>query len=292
MEVVLLMIVMVIAGVGQSFFCKLFTDSYVGDKELSSVVFTSIFGVFIGFCTWIIGGFQIEASFATWVLGLITACILFLFNKAMIRANQLGPFSLLMLCVLFGGIILPALSGTLLYDEKMTTLQVCAILLMLVSFVIINYKGINLKKVPKVYYIWCGTLFMTNGLFGSFMNAQQKIMQATEREQMITITYITCAIMAVTYHFMIRRKKIIVDYKMGKNAIIFALISCLSAAISINLIMYLITKLASTIVFTISNGGVLSLSVICACVFLKEHLSKNQIVGICLSVIGIIMFSI
>lgn len=292
MEITFLMIIMICCGTGQSFFCKLFTDSYKGEKNFSSVVFTAIFGISIGLCTLVIGGFQLEASLYTWTFALINACILFLYNTALVKGSQLGPYSLLMICLLFGGIILPAISGTIFFDERITTTQGCAILVMLLSFVVMNCKRMNLKTVPKIYYVWCGILFLTNGLFGSFMNAQQKLMRATEREQMITISYVSCAIIAFTYHVIIRKKKTIVDYKIGKKTALFAIISCLSAAVAVNLIMYLISQLEATIVFTISNGAVLSLSVICSCIFLKEQLSKNQMIGICLSVIGIVMFSL
>lgn len=292
MEITILMLIMVVCGVAQSFFCKLFSDNYKGKKEYSAIVFTTLFGVSIGLFTWIVGGFPIEISPYTWMLGLVTACVLFLYNIALVNASQLGPYSLTMLCLLFGGIMIPAFSGMLFFDEKISMIQLGAMILMLISFVVINGKGITLKNVPKKYYFWCGCLFMANGLFGSFMNAQQVLMKATEREQMITVTYITCAIMAFVYHLIIRRKNIMDDYKMGKMASVYAMISCISATVAVNFIMYILTKVPSTILFTISNGAVLSLSVLCSFLFLKEQLSKNQVIGIVMSVIGIILFSI
>ena len=292
MEIAGLMSIMVTCAVAQSFFCKLFSDSYKGNKEYSAIVFTTIFGLAIGLFTWIVGGFPVEISPYTWMLGLVTACVLFLYNIALVNASQLGPYSLTMLCLLFGGIMIPAFSGMMFFDEQISLVQLGAIVLMLFSFVMINGKGITLKGMQKKYYIWCGSLFMANGLFGSFMNAQQELMNATEREQMIVVTYITCAIMACGYHLIIRRKNIIVDYKMGQKAAAYAMISCVSATITINLVMFILTKIPSTIAFTISNGSVLSLSVLCSCIFLKEKLYKNQVIGIVMSVIGIILFSI
>ena len=290
MEITVLMFILVICAVAQSFFCKLFGDNYKGRQEYSAIVFTTLFGLSVGVFTWLVGGFPTEISPYTWVFGLITACALFLYNIALVHASQLGPYSLTMLCLLFGGIMIPALSGLIFFNEKLSPIQLGAIVLMLISFVVINAKGITLKDVPKKYYVWCASLFMANGLHGSFMNAQQVLMDATEREQMIAVTYISCGIMAFVYHLLVRKKNVISDYEMDKKTSLYALISCVSATITINLVMYILSKIPSAVVFTISNGSVLSLSVLCSFLFLKEQLSKNQIIGIAMSVIGIILF--
>lgn len=292
MQIVFLMSIMVCCYVAQSFFCKLFSDAYSGEKQFSPLVFSVIYGLFIGICTWAIGGFETYASAYTWIFGLLTAFMLFIYNTALVNASQLGPYSVTMVCMLFGGTILPVFVGIVFFNESVTSLQVAAIILMLASFITINYKGLSLKSVPKQYYFWCGALFLSNGLFASFMNAQQNLMHAQEREQMIAIAFISCAIIAFIYHFAIRKKKLLLDYHMGKKVIAYAICSCVAATIAVNLIMYVLSKLASSIVFTINNGAVLTLSALCSFVFFKEHPSKNQVVGMCLSVLGIILFSL
>lgn len=292
MQIVFLMSIMTCCYVLQSLFCKFYSDAYKGEKKYSSAVFSVMFGSIIGLCTWGVGGFQITASYYTWVLGLITAIMLFLFNTSLVNASQLGPYSMVMVANLFGGTVIPVLVAVLFFDEKLTTLQLVAIILMLFSIIIMNYNGMTFKSVPKKYYFWCGVLFFANGIFCSLMNAQQMLMEAREREQMITIAYVSCAIMAFTYHLIIRKKKILLDYRIGKKAMLFALVSCLVATLAVNLIMIVLSQLASSIVFTVTNGGVLTISILCAYVFLKERPTKSQVLGMGISVFGIILFSI
>lgn len=292
MQIVFLMFTMICCYVAQSFFCKLFSDAYHGEKKFSPAVFSVIYGLFIGLCTWGIGGFETYASSTTWIFGLLTAGILFTYNTSLVKASQLGPYSLTMICLLFGSTTIPMFSSILFFNEKLTLLQISAIVLMLISFIIMNYKGISLKSVSKRYYFWCTTLFLSNGLFGSLINAQQIVMKTQEREQMITITFLTCAIIACIYHLIIRKTKFILDYNMGKKASIYALCSCIAATIAANLLMYVLSKLASPIVFTINNGGILILSILFSYTFLKERPSKNQLIGISLAIIGIVLFSL
>ena len=44
--------------------------------------------------------------------------------------------------------------------------------------------------------------------------------------------------------------------------------------------------------YTIDNGGVLVMSAICSCIFFKEKLHLNQIIGIILATVSIVMISL
>lgn len=292
MQIAFLMFIMVCCYTAQSIFCKLFSDTYSGEKQFSPVVFSVIYGLFIGICTWAIGGFELFASPYTWIFGLLTAFMLFIYNTSLVNASQLGPYSFTMVCMLFGSTTIPMFVGIVFFNEPITSLQIGAIILMLLSFIVMNYKGLSLKSVPKQYFFWCAALFISNGLFGSFMNAQQILMHAQEREQMIGIAFISCAIIAFIYHLAIRKMKFILDYRMGKKAVVAALFSCLVATIAVNLIMYILSQLTSSIVFTINNGAILTLSILYSFVIFKERPSINQVVGMALSVCAIILFSL
>ena len=79
---------------------------------------------------------------------------------------------------------------------------------------------------------------------------------------------------------------------MGKKAALFALGSCVVATLASNMLMYLLGLMNTSVLYTIDNGGVLVMSAICSCVFFKEKLHWNQILGIALAAISIVMISL
>ena len=74
--------------------------------------------------------------------------------------------------------------------------------------------------------------------------------------------------------------------------LIFLLACCLCATLASHLLLYILTLVDTTVLYTIDNGGVLALSVLYSCVLFREKLNRYQIAGIALSLASIIMLSV
>ena len=287
----LLLLVLIVLYVFQSFFCKLYTTVCRAEKT-GTPVFNALFGGVIGAATLVIYGFQFQPSAVTWMFGITNAVILFLYNTSLIGAAQRGSYAFLSLCKLFGGMLVPMIFS-LIAGVSFTPKQSIAITVMLLSFVIINCKEISLKGSKGSYFLFCLLLFAVNGLFGTIMDAQQRRMNGSERGEMIVISYLGTAVLSLLYLLLTQRREFFHSFGIGKKALAFGLGSGTVAVAAVNLLMFMLARIQpATGLYTINNGVILVLSALFAAVFLKEKIALHQGIGYVLSLLSIILLSL
>ena len=79
---------------------------------------------------------------------------------------------------------------------------------------------------------------------------------------------------------------------MGKKSALFLIITCLSATAAANLLLYILTLMESSILYTIDSGAVLVLSIIYSLVLFKEKPTWEQVVGMVIAVASIVLINI
>ncbi len=278
----------------QSLFTRLYSASYPAEKaEQATNVFSVGFGLFVAAASLAVGGFSFSPSWQTVLLGLLTAGSLFLYNTAMIEAGNRGSYSFLMIAAMFGGILVPMFVGVCFLGESLAAHQIFAVVLMLVSLVLMNIRGIEFKGNTKAYYLWCIALFFANGLFGTLMNLQAKVMNGAQRTEMLTILYGASALAAGVMGCMGGKAGALREgFKMGKKAWIFLLLTCLSATAAANLQLFILSKMDSAIYYTISDGSVLVVSILFSLVLFKERPRWEQVLGMVTAVGSIVLINI
>lgn len=287
----ILLLILVLLYTFQSFFCKLYTTACKVEKT-ATPVFNALFGGVIGLVTLGIYGFRFQPSAVTWIFGLVNAVLLFVYNSALIGASKRGSYAFLNICMLFGGILVPMFVSLIQWGDTFSLMQILAILLMLAAFVVINCKGISFKGSQGMYYLFCVLLFLSNGAFGAVMDGQQRMLAGEERGEMIAISYVGTAVLSLLYIAVLEKKEFVPSFKVGTKALLFGLGSGAVAVAAVNLMMYLLTKIPSTILYTIDNGGVMVASALFAAIFLKEKIEKQQALGYVLALVSIVMLSL
>lgn len=289
----LLVAALVLLFTFQSLFCKLFSQHHdCGSSALTSTVFSICYGLFTGIVTFLVAGLRFAPSKETLLLGLMNAVALLVYNQAMVRASCQGPYSFQMLCSMFGGTVVPMVYGAVFLNESLSGVQLCAIGLMLGAFVLLNWKGLRLKGSSGSFFFWCAALFLANGFYGVLLNQQQLIMQGQQRNEMIMLTFLGMAVLSLLLQLIQEPKALGRGLRMTPRALLHLLICCISAATACHLILYVLTRVDATILYTVQNGGVLVLSVLCSYVLFHERISKIQAAGIALSVVSIVMLSL
>jgi drug/metabolite transporter (DMT)-like permease len=163
---------------------------------------------------------------------------------------------------------------------------------MLVSFVVMYLKGLNLKGVKLKYYIWCFLTFFANGSFTTLIKIQQTALNGGERSEMIIITYGFAAVLCFIYLLFSRKKQAFSDFKTGRGALLAVLACGVFSTMAANINFYMASRLPAAVLFTIDAGGVLVLSAVYAVAVFKEKLNIFQVVGIIMSLLSIFMLSI
>ncbi|MBQ4085660.1 MAG: hypothetical protein IJC54_03690 [Clostridia bacterium] len=279
----------------QSFFARKYTENYAGANEAdASNIYNIVYGTAIAVLTFALAGFRFRPSLPTVLLGLVNAAMLTTYNKSLVKASVLGPYSFQMLCLLSGGILVPMLYNMLFMGERLTGVQLLGIAVLIAAIAIMNLQGLSFKgkKPSRAYFICCIVLFIVNGFYGQLMNIQQSVMAGAEREEMIMMTYGVTAL-GVLAAMLRRPADLKAGFRMGKKSALFAAGACLVATTAANLLVYLISVMESvTVLFAIDNGGVMLLSALYSIFLFKEKATPSQLIGMGLSILSIVLLSI
>lgn len=307
----LLVTLMVLLYSFQSLFCRMFSESYQQkDAGIVSTVFSISYGVFAGIATMFVAGFKFTFSPITLICGLGNALMLLIYNTAMIQASRKGSYSFQMLCMLYGAIILPMIHEAVFMGKALQPLQFAAIGIMLVSLVLMNLDGLNIKNLKgssKSFLFWCLMLFLSNGFYSILMNVQQAERTALqteataqnlplpgmERNEMIILTFLGMAVMYTIYQLIKDPKALKEGFKIPKKPLIYLLICCISATVAVHLVLLVLPRLNNaTVLFTIDNGSGVVLAALYSLIFFKEKITKIQWAGIALAMVSILMLAI
>ncbi|HHX21787.1 MAG TPA: hypothetical protein GX722_08345 [Clostridiales bacterium] len=287
LDAVLLLIFMVIVFTTQGSLSKVFSMHYQGPALAATPVYASVTGAACALATWCMAGFAYAPSTQTLWLGLANGVTLFLYNVAAVNAARTGPYSLQSLMATLGSIVLPLLASLLLWREPLVLLHYIGIALMLLAAALFHLKGLNVQEVKKGYRGWVVLLLVSNGVFGVLMASQQRVMDFTQRNEMIITTYGTSAAISAAFLLLTQKAQAARAYRMGRTSGIALLVSGAVVATGVNLLMRALQLIPAPILYTINNGGVLMLAVLLGTVIWKEKFTFHKGLGLALAVVAI-----
>lgn len=283
-----LLLVMMILYSLQSLFCRLYTVARGGRGAIQFSVFYSAFA---GVCTLAVNGFSYQPSAVTVALGLMNAMMLLIYNIAMVQCGNRGSYAFMMICVLSGGILVPMAYDVLYLHCSFSAMQMIAVAMMLVSFVVMNLDGVRARK-NRRYLLLCATLFVANGLYSVLMNWQQTLMHFTQRSEMIITTFLGMAVLTAGFELIFARRTFVDGFRMGKRAALTMTASALCATLAVNMLLIMMQSIPLTVLSVVNNGGVLVLSAAFAFTIFKEKLEWRTMVGIAMACVSIVMLSL
>lgn len=279
----------------QSLFTKLYTDHYPGDPDMASSVLTVVSGLtvavitFFGFslCQFTVNGWSI-------LIGVLNAFALFGYNHFIVRASGSGPYSVLMMFNVAGGIVIPIIASLIMgWDGSWgTTFQIVLNSVCLIAIFIAVYlvsqkaesaetkQGISLR-----FILSCLGLGVCNGVYGIFLTLQQQTPAAGgegNRDEMIIVTFLTAAILAFITGLVQTKGKFLPHFRQNKRSLGYLIATCVVFTLAINVIVMIIPHFDTTILYTLDNSSVLIMSVLISAIFFGEKLSRKNVIGIAL----------
>lgn len=282
----------------QSLAASRFPVYYPGRPERSSHVFSVLYGLSVTAVTVVIAlctGASLHFSWQTLVIGGINGFVLAMYNLLLLRASSMGPYSIVMLFLLAGGICLPMFYNLARGVELSLTAWI-GIGVMLAAFLLINLPGRGAAKVSGKFLGMCLLLGFFNGLYGIFMDAQQRIMNNGENAGMIIMTFGISALLSLC--FLIPggsgslAARLRADFRLNTKSVVWAAASCISAATAVNLLMHLLGRIPAAIVYAMTNGGVLLCSVAISLLFLHERATPRKLIGLFFGLCAIVLLSV
>lgn len=286
---------MIILYTLQSLFTKLYTDSYPGDPDMGSSVLTVVSGVTVviltffcfSFCRFTVNGISI-------LIGVLNAFSLFGYNFFIVRASGSGPYSVVMMFNISGGIIIPIIASLIMgWDSSWGTpfqiiLNSVCIVTIIAAVWLVSKKSEDTEDSQKVtvpFLISCAELAVCNGTYGLFLTLQQQTEAAGgegNRDEMIIVTFLVAALLAFVTGLVRTKGRFLPHFRQSRRSLVYLILTSIVFTLGINVIVIIIPHFDTTILYTLDNSSVLIMSVLISAVFFKEKLSPKNVVGIAL----------
>ena len=290
----LLIALMILIYTFQAAFANLYAKHYPGKKAYSSTVYSVIYGLLVALATFAFAGFSYRPSGTTLVFGIVNGAALVAYNTLIIKAAELGPFSVTMMFNLSGGILIPTLWSVLHDGDRLEWYQIAAIAVMLVAFFFLNAedkKEGESGKLTVSFILTVALLGCVNGLYGILMNAAEKKANGTENTEMIVTTFFVSAALAFVVLLVRAKKEALPAFRLNVKSAVYALAASVSACTAVNLLMFVLSLVSPAILYTMDNGGVLIVSVLWSALVLREKLGRKKLIGLILAIAAIFALS-
>lgn len=271
-------------------------------KNIRSVCdnFAYVFIVYLfGALIMYLNGGRFQCSSFTKIMGIITGFTIIGEAVCGVGALKNGPMSLTNMLSM-SSMVIPMIPAGILWNEPMTGVQIFAAALMLLAMsLILNMYG--KKEEGKGVFSGVNPRWLVFGLgcflFGGLMGFPQKYqtMSAFSGEIMSYLLYafLTATFLSVLCILFFSRKKgesLTLKFS-AKLALEFAGCGILTAYLHI-LTMEALNRIPIAIVLTVSNGGRLILVTLVDMFYFKQKLTAQQIIGIAVGIVSILLLSI
>ena len=291
MESAILITAMIVLYTLQSLLTKKYVDHYPGKEEMASSVFTIISGFVAAFVSVCFTGFNFSAQPVTLLLGVLNAGVIIAYNYFLVRTAQTGPYTVLMVFSIAGGIIVPTLAAFFFFEEAMSVWKWVAVVIALCAVYLMSYRKSGQVEWKKTFIPCCFGLAMANGAYGTVLNTQQQLTGAGEKEELIAVTYAIAAAISLVI-FLVKEKGSLKGFRQTKASLIYLLVCSVVVALAINVLVCIIPLVNVTVLYTFDNAGTLLLSVICSVIFFGERPSKINIVGCAVMCAALVMITL
>lgn len=285
----LLIAIMIVVSTTQSILTRFYSTSYPGRSELSAPVFTIVSGFTLALVTFALGLFRFEPTTPTLILGAVNALVLVIYNTAMLKASATGPYSVTIVFMIAGGIIIPSAVSFCFGDTEGYWVKILAIIAVLISVSLISHKNEeSIYTNKKTFFLACVGVALGNGVYGSILDVHQRLTTPTgmvsspEREEFLIITYAGAALISALLLLFKEKKEFLGALKQSKRSLLFLISASVIITAAVNLVVYTLGMVDTTILFTFDNSCVFLLSVLFSCIVFKEKLTRTNVIG-CIS---------
>ena len=300
----------------QSLFSKMFNDAYPGDAKHSPDVFAVASGIIVALVSLFFSGFKFgEFRWETLLLGLVNAGILYGYDQFIIKASGKGPYSIMMVFNLGGGIIVPALVTPLLpfgpFNPALFGVQMVAIVIICTSIYLVSAKKedtteTNGKKPNlKAFFAISALLAIMNGLYGvifvvhngimsnvfSCLGTEDAIFTAVSQQKQLLVIYsfLGVAIISAIRLLVTEKKSVLVPFKQSKKSFLYLILASIVSAMAVNVLVLLVGVVNETLLYTFDNAGVMLLSALASAIIFKDRLSTKNIIGCIVMTVALVM---
>lgn len=270
-------------GIIKNYFCIGISQSPL-DRHLYNGVTSLAAGVIL--LAW--GGISSVSPF-TVTLGIAFGITTALQQLSSLKAMEQGPWAYTSVIISLSTLI-PALSGMLFWNERISWPQVVGMILMIGCLALsVNIKP-DVKKASFKWLITCLAAFLCTGLIGVMQKWHQNSNSKSELNAFLVIAFFISFIYSIVSRAVLRRRSHEKTACVSGNWPVAAILigGGVCAAVNNKLNLFLSGAMESAVFFPIVNGGGLVLITIAAVLIFRERLTFRQWVGLALGILSVI----
>lgn len=240
---------------------------------------------------------NLHASLFTIILGIVFGLTTAIQKITYLQALQVGPFSYTAVIVSLS-MLIPTLSGAVIWGEQIHAIQVVGIVLMSGCLVLsVDFKSEE-KKSSLKWLLFCATSFFCAGIIGIMQKWHQGTVYKDELNQFLVIAFLAAAVYSAVSIIVAKKTSDTLSTaedggskKKLTHAVPVIIIAVCGIGNAVNnlLNLYLSGVMDSAVFFPVINGGGLILTTLCALLVFKEKLSARKWAGILLGIVAVIL---
>lgn len=231
-------------------------------------------------------------SLYTILLGIvfcISTALCAILNMKALENGPLSYTSVIISCAM----VIPALSGMVLYNETVSIWQAAGIILMIASFICAVDNKDGSCGTSLRWFLFCLGAFLFSGAVGVMQKIHQNSFYKNELGMFLIIAFGISAVFSIiltVYYRNMKGEKICVFAKGEMHRLIFCSLICgIGIALCNQINMYLSGAMDSIIFFPVVNGSSMILTTAAGILLWKEKLTKKQWFGLIMGGIAILL---
>lgn len=225
-----------------------------------------------------------------WIYATFSAVFSVIFQMTYTKALAIGNVSLTALIVNLS-LVINVLVSYIFFDDNISVLRLVGILTTIVTlFMSIDIKsGISIKGRNWILFVITAMLTSSAGSIVQKVLGESQF--ATYNRAFTSASYLVAAVLAFLMYKVQKSNGEDKTFKIGKDAIIYAMSIGVVLAIYVVINVYALSTVEGTFFFPTYAGGTIILSTLSGVLFFKDKLSGKQIIGVILGIVAVVLMN-
>lgn len=294
---VLLLFPVTISAAFAVYFAKAYFCKKISSAASDINLFHAIVSVGCAICLFFLGKCNTALSRYTVLLGMAFGAVTMINAVSYSMAIGIGTFSYTTI-INASSTVVTALSGYLFWDESLSALKICGIVLMLMCYILStkSEEASDKKNVTLKWIAVCLVMAVSGASIGIFQKMHQKSVYASEYTMFLVTAFAVSAVISFAFYTAASLKKKCFAWNTQSDytpknffgiMCVLLVVSAVCTALNNDINLYLSGVIDSAVFFPIVNGSGIILNILSALLFFKEKLSRKQWLGIAFGIAAI-----
>jgi len=199
-----------------------------------------------------------------------------------LKALSLGPMALTSILVSFS-LLIPFFFGICFWNEPITLLGICGILLLMLSIILINGKTVG--GVSCQWLLYSLATLLANGICSIIQKYHQLQFPALYRTEFMVFAFLSVVILLSATCFVMQQSK---GFSCSALGLISGLLNCSSNY----LVLYLSATEKASVLFPVVSVANIAAAWVAGILFFKEKLTALQAIGLIIGAISVFLLKL